>query len=62
MPGHAEFIFREQSIERYFAWATCFRRLVKDYERLPETMTGLHFVAFTCLMLNCAVLALGAGP
>ncbi len=39
-------------VERSFAWATRFRRLAKDYERLPETMAGLHFLAFACLMLK----------
>nr|MDP9473325.1 IS5/IS1182 family transposase [Chloroflexota bacterium] len=24
----------------------------RDYERLPETFAGLHFVAFACLMLQ----------
>lgn len=38
-------------VERSFAWASRFRRLARDYERLPETLAGLHFVAFTCLML-----------
>ena len=38
--------------ERSFAWKTRFRRLVRDYERLPETVAGLHFVAFGCLMLQ----------
>jgi inorganic pyrophosphatase len=32
--------------ERSFAWAARFRRLAKDYERLPETLIGLHFAAF----------------
>ena len=45
---------RRWVVERGFAWATRFRRLVKDYERLPATVTGLHFVAFVCLMLNRA--------
>lgn len=53
---------RRWVVERSFAWATRFRRLAKDYERLPETVTGLHFVAFACLMLHRAVLALGSGP
>ena len=53
---------RRWVVERSFAWATRFRRLVRDYERLPETVAGLHFVAFACLMLNRAVLALGPGP
>ena len=46
-------------VERSFGWATRFRRLVRDYERLPETVRGLHFVAFACLMLKQAALALG---
>jgi hypothetical protein len=29
-----------------------FRRLARDYERLPETVAGLHFIAFSCLMLT----------
>ena len=41
-------------VERDFAWASRFRRLVKDYERLPETLAGLHFVAFACLFLQQA--------
>ncbi|MGF1473027.1 MAG: IS5 family transposase [Rubrobacteraceae bacterium] len=45
---------RRWVVERDFAWATRFRRLVKDYERLPATVAGLHFVAFACLMLNRA--------
>ena len=40
---------RRWVVERDFAWASGFRRLVKDYERLPETVAGLHFVAFACL-------------
>ena len=38
-------------VERSFAWASRFRRLVKDYERLPETVAALHFVVFAILML-----------
>ena len=45
---------RRWVVERDFAWATRFRRLVKDYERLPETVAGLHFVAFACLFLQQA--------
>ena len=47
-------------MERDFAWASRFRRLVKDYERLPETLAGLHFVAFACLFLQQAVGILSA--
>jgi len=28
--------------------------LVRDYERLPETLAGLHLVAFVFLMLQRA--------
>jgi transposase len=43
---------RRWVIERSFAWASRFRRLAKDYERLPEVVAGLHFVAFLSLMLH----------
>ena len=48
-------------VKRSFAWAARFRRLAKDYERLPKTMTGLHFMAFACFMLNRAVTTLDTG-
>lgn len=40
--------------ERTFAWTTRFRRLVRDYERLPRTLADLHVVALACLMLRQA--------
>lgn len=43
---------RRWVVERSFAWATRFRRLARDYERLPETLAGLHFLAFAILMLK----------
>jgi transposase len=43
---------RRWVVERSFAWASRFRRLARDYERLPETVAGLHFVAFACLMVK----------
>lgn len=43
---------RRWVVERDFAWATRFRRLARDYERLAATLVGLHFLAFTCLMLH----------
>lgn len=49
---------RRWVVERSFAWATRFRRLVRDYERLPETIAGLHFLAFACLFLKRFVTAL----
>jgi hypothetical protein len=30
-------------VERSFGWMARFRRLARDYERLPETVAGLHF-------------------
>jgi transposase len=45
---------RRWVIERSFAWATRFRRLVRDYERYASTLAGLHLVAFVCLMLQQA--------
>jgi transposase len=48
---------RRWVIERSFAWAARFRRLARDHERLPQTVSGLHFVAFVTLMLGKAVAA-----
>jgi transposase len=45
---------RRWVVERSFGWAARFRRLVKDYERLSETLEGLHYVAFSMLMLQKA--------
>lgn len=42
---------RRWVVERSFAWAARFRRLAKDYERLPTTLAGLHLIVFACLML-----------
>jgi transposase len=52
---------RRWVVERDFAWASRFRRLVKDYERLPTTLAGLHFVAFACLFLQQAAGILSVG-
>ena len=43
---------RRWVVERSFAWATRFRRLARDDERLPKTVEGLYFLAFACLMLR----------
>jgi transposase len=45
---------RRWVVERSFAWATRFRRLAKDYERTAQILSGLHLVAFTCIMLKQA--------
>jgi len=41
---------RRWVVERSFAWMARFRRLARDYERLAETLVGLHFVAFAMLL------------
>ena len=46
---------RRWVVERSFGWLNRFRRLARDYERLPETLAGLHFVVFAMLMLVHAV-------
>jgi transposase len=46
---------RRWVVERSFAWMARFRRLARDYERLPETLAGLHFLAFAMLMLSRVV-------
>lgn len=43
---------RRWVVERSFAWLSRFRRLARDYERLPDILAGFHFVAFAILMLN----------
>ena len=46
---------RRWVVERSFAWAARFRRLARDYERLPQTLAGLHYLAFVILMLKRVV-------
>lgn len=43
---------RRWVVERSFAWLARFRRLARDYERLPATLAGLHFIAFAYLLLH----------
>lgn len=45
---------RRWVVERSFAWLARFRRLARDYERLPTTLAGLHFIAFAYLLLHRA--------
>jgi transposase len=42
---------RRWVVERNFAWASRFRRLARDYERLETTLAGFHYVAFALLAL-----------
>jgi transposase len=48
-------------VERSFAWAARFRRLARDYERLPDVLRGLHFLIFVILMLPKVVPLIAAG-
>ena len=43
---------RRWVVERSFAWLARFRRLSRDYERLPSTLAGLHWLAFSSLLLS----------
>ena len=49
---------RQWVVERSFAWVRRFRRLAKDYERLPETVAGPHVFAFVCLILPQVVISI----
>jgi transposase len=42
-------------VERSFAWTARFRRLARDFERTPEVLRGLHFIAFAILMLQAFI-------
>ncbi len=43
---------RRWVVERSFGGIARFRRLARDYERLPETLAGLHFLTFAILTLH----------
>jgi transposase len=45
---------RRWVVERSYGWMARFRRPARDYERLSETLEGLHYVAFSMLMLHKA--------
>ena len=42
---------RRWVVERSIRWMRRFRRLARDYERLPETLAGLHYLAFAYVLL-----------
>jgi transposase len=48
-------------VERSFGWLARFRRLSRDYERLPQVLSGLHFLVFAVLMLPAAAQILASG-
>jgi transposase len=43
---------RRRVMKRTFAWTSCFRRLVRDYERLDSTLKGFQYLCFACIMLT----------
>ena len=43
---------RRWVVERGFAWATRFRRVARDNERLAATLAALHFLPFVCFLLH----------
>lgn len=43
---------RRWVVERSFGWMARFRRLARDYERLPQTLAGLHFLAFAIVLAH----------
>ena len=45
---------RHWVVERTFAWATRFRRLVRDYERCASTLADIHLIASVCIMIKNA--------
>ena len=53
---------RRWVVERSFGWTARFRRLARDYERLPATLAGLHFLTFAILMLKRLVEGLSQSP
>jgi len=42
---------RRWVVERSFGWSARFRRLARDYERLPTTVASYHWLASVTLML-----------
>lgn len=49
-------------VERTFAWQSRFRRLVRDYERLAETVAGWHWLASAMLLGAKAALLVANAP
>lgn len=45
------FLPRRWMIERTFGWLVRFRRLARDCERLAETLSNWHWIAFVALLI-----------
>lgn len=52
---------RRWVVERSFGWLARFRRLSRDFERMPHVLSALHFLVFVMLMLPKAVSLLASG-
>jgi len=52
---------RRWEVERRLAWRSRFRQLARDYERLSETLKGLHFLAIAILMAHRFVQTIAYG-
>ena len=52
---------RRWVVERSFGWLARFRRLARDFERLPHVLAALHFLVFVTLMLPKAAMLWAAG-
>ena len=52
---------RRWVVERSFGWLARFRRLSRDFERLPHVLAALHFLVFVTLMLPKAAMLWAAG-
>lgn len=53
---------RRWVVERSFAWKTRFRRLVRDYKYLPETVARQHLVAFDLMLQQAFSLIIAPSP
>ena len=49
---------RRWVVERSFGWTGRFRRLARDYERLADTLKGMHYIAFAILFVKRLVVLL----
>ena len=49
-------------LDLFDAWAAHHNFAVSDYERLPATVAGLHFVAFACLFLHRVIAVIDPSP
>jgi transposase len=52
---------RRWVVERSFGWLARFRRLSRDFERLPQVLASLHVVVFAILMLPKASALMASG-